>query len=128
MALVVLAGTWDGDRMVFDDEFVNLRLRMAGFGDGERVAIRVESEPEAKRHHQLKWYWGFILPQLAENGEPETVWDDRLRELFLPPGVETLSLTSFEQMADYNLRCEQYAAEVVGVVIQGPEEARRFAA
>lgn len=130
MSLVLAAGTWDGAKVVPDDQAMfHLRLRLAGFGDGERVTIRVESEPDAKRHHQLEWYWGYILPQVAANGETENRWDRRFRRMFLPPGVNgRLSRTTYEQMADYIVHCEEYAARVAGVVIQGPDEARRFVA
>jgi hypothetical protein len=129
MTLVLACGTWTGTTVQVDDEaFFPLRLRLAGFGNGERVVIRVESEPEAKRHHQLRWYYGYIVKQLCENGESEKEWDERLRGECLPPDVETLSAMTYEQMDAFNLRCEQYAAEVVGVVIQGPDEARQFVA
>lgn len=145
MSLVIAAGTWDGQSVRLDEQALfHLRLRLAGFGDGERVAIRVESEPEAKRYHQLQWYWGYIVKQLCETGDSERwwnehlivqcgsptreLWDDHLRSECMPPNVATLSAMTYEQMDAYNLRCEQYAAEVVGIVIQGPDEARQFAA
>lgn len=106
-----------------------LDARIAGLhpGDGELFVVRVEREADAKRHHQLKWYYGYIIEQTIEyTGETTADRDLHFRSLFLPFDVATLSDISYEQMQTYNVRCEQYAAEVIGVVVSGPDDARHY--
>ena len=54
--------------------------------------------------------------------------DTIFRSYFLPPDVPTLHLLSDDQMRDYNLHCEAYAAERIGVVVTGPDDARHYKA
>ena len=96
-------------------------------GEGELFVVRVEREADAKKHHQLKWYYGYIVNQCIEHtGETTKERDDHFRTMFLPFDVVTLSEISFEAMQVYNLSCEQYAAEVIGVVVSGPDDARHY--
>lgn len=123
-------GAWDGDRLRLVDPVVfNAAMKKLQPGDGETFVIRVEREADAKRHHQLKWYYGYIVKQCVEKtGYPVPEMDAMFRALFMPGDVATLSLMSFEQMEDFNRQCEHYAAETIGVVIEGPDGARRWVA
>lgn len=124
---------WDEDakRLWLDDPMVvnaQVRRRLKP-GAGERFVMRIEREADAKRHHQLKWYYGYVVKQcVAKTGYTAVEMDNIFRAEFMPRDVDTLSLMSFEQMADYNVHCEQYAAEVIGVVVKGPREAREWSA
>ena len=98
-------------------------------GDGEAFIARIEREADAKKYHRLKWYYGYIVKQTVEKTGytvPET--DAMYRALFIPQDVETLSLMSDEQMAEFNQQCEIYAADTIGVEIVGPHDARHWAA
>jgi hypothetical protein len=121
---------WDGEKLRLTDPVVfNASMRRLKPGDGEAFVIRVEREADAKRHHQLKWYYGFVVKQCVEKtGYPVPEMDAIFRAQFMPGDVETLSLMSYEQMEDFNRQCEQYAAEVIGVVVEGPDGARRWVA
>lgn len=131
-AHVTAACSWDSEsgRLVLDDQMLfSAGMRRMKPGAGERFIIRVEREAEAKRHHQLKWYFGYIVKQCcARTGYNAKEMDVIFRVEYLPPDVETLSDLSYEQMADYNVQCEKYAAEVIGVIVVGPREARDYIA
>jgi hypothetical protein len=126
---VKVFATWDGQGLYLDahlNEQVRRRLKPA---DGESFIVRVEREADAKRHHQLKWFYGYIVKQCVEKtGYAVPELDAMFRSLFIPGDVETLSLMSYEQMEDFNRQCEHYAAETIGVVIEGPDSARRWTA
>lgn len=114
---------------LLDEQGYKSAVKRLKLGEGEAVVIRIEREADAKRYHRLKWYYGYIVKQCVEHTGytvPET--DAMFRALFLPHDVETISLMSDEQMAEFNRQCEIYAAETVGVAIHGPEEARTWAA
>lgn len=123
---------WDADaeRLRLTDSVVfNAGMRRLKPGAGESFVIRVEREADAKRHHQMKWYFGYIVKQCVEKtGYSVPEMDAIFRSLFLPGDVDSLSLMSFEQMEDFNRQAEHYAAETIGVVIEGPDGARRWAA
>jgi len=129
---VSATAVWDGDqqRLRLADPLVfNAGMRRLKPGAGESFVIRVEREADAKRHHQLKWYFGYVVKQCVEKtGYAVPEMDQIFRALFMPGDVETLSLMSYEQMEDFNRQCEHYAAEVIGVVVEGPDNARRWAA
>lgn len=120
---------WDGARLHHDDVVLfnaKVRKRLQP-GAGETFIIRVEREAEAKKHHQLKWYWGYIVRQCIKHTyETATERDDDFRARFMPPDVPTLSLMSYEQMDVFNMHCEVFAAEVIGVSIIGPDDARHW--
>jgi len=80
-------------------------------------------------YHRLKWYYGYIVKQCCEHtGYSALEMDTIFRSYFLPPDVPTLHLLSDDQMRDYNLHCEAYAAERIGVVVTGPDDARHYKA
>lgn len=109
------------------DDLARRAVKKLKLGDGEVAVLRLEREADAKRHHQLKWLFGYVYKQVSERtgyAIPEV--DAMFRGLFLPGDVDTLSLLSYEQMADYTSQCEAYAAETIGVVVRGPDEARRY--
>ena len=126
MTHVTAKGSWDGARIRFADRAsFDAHVRRMKLGEGEAVVIRVEREADAKRYHQLKWYFGYIVKQCSEHtGYPVPELDVMFRALFLPPDVETLSLMPYEHMRDFLLQCEHYAAETIGVVVTGPADAR----
>lgn len=130
MSHVTALARWNADKreFAFDDGCaLAWQVRSMKPEAGERFAIRIEREQDAKKHHQLKWYYGYVIKQCVERtGYTVPELDAMFRALFMPGDVETLSLMSYEQMRDFNLQSEQYAAEVIGVVIVGPRE--RFAA
>lgn len=96
-------------------------------GDGETFIVRVEREDDAKKHHQLKWYFGYIVKQCCEKtGYTPVEMDTIFRALFLDPEVTTVSENTYEQQREFNLHCEQYAAEAIGVTVVGPDDARHF--
>lgn len=112
-----------------DPVMFNAGMKRLKPGDGETFVIRVEREADAKRHHQLKFLYGYCYKQVSEyTGFTMPEIDLMFRGLFLPPGVDTLSLMSYEQMADYTRAVEQYAAETIGLRIEGPNEARNWTA
>lgn len=123
---------WNGAQLVHDDvvRFNGQVRRRLKPGDGETFIVRVEREADAKKHHQLKWYWGFIVKQCyeAETGHTVNDFDEMFRAMFMPGDVATLSLMSYEQMRDFNIQCEEYAARVIGVVVTGPHDAREWVA
>lgn len=128
---VTSSATWmeDGERqlLVMPAGFTGRVKRKFKPGTGESFVVRVEREEDAKKHHQLKWYYGYLVKQISEHtGYPTPEVDAMLRALHMPPDVETLSLMSYEQMGDFNRLCEIYANEVVGIQIYGPEDARRW--
>lgn len=103
--------------------------RRAKWGDGTELVIRIEPLEEAKKHHQLKWFYGYIVKQCcAKTGYTVIEMDTIFRAEFLEPTVVTLSENSYEQQAEFNLNAERYAAEVIGVVVKGPREAREWTA
>lgn len=103
--------------------------KRAKWGEGVELVIRIEPLEEAKKHHQLKWFYGYIVKQCcAKTGYTVIEMDTMFRAEFLDPTVVTLSENTYDQMAEFNLNCERYAAEVIGVVVKGPNEARRWAA
>ncbi len=127
---VVARAAWDGERLRLDDPMVfSAGMRKLKPGDGEPFVIRIEREQDAKKHHQLKFLFGYCYKQVSEyTGFTMPEVDLMFRGLFLPPGVDTLSLLSYEQMQEFNRACEQYAAEVIGVVVMGPDDARNWTA
>jgi hypothetical protein len=128
---VKVSAAWDGERLQLDDvvAFNALVRRKLKPGDGEAFIVRVEREADAKRTHRLKWYYGYIVKQCcAKTGYTVLEMDTIFRAECLPPDVETISHMSDEQMADYNTLCEKFAAEAIGVVVEGPNDARRWAA
>lgn len=127
---VTAAAVWDGSQLQWaTGAFVNARVkRQLKPGDGESFVVRIEREADAKKHWQLKWYFGFCVKQCVEKtGYTVKEMDDYFRALLLPPDVMTISVMTYEQMRDYILAVEQHAAEVIGVVIVGPNEIRREA-
>jgi hypothetical protein len=124
--------TWDEERgslRLVDQVVFNARMRRMKPGQGEAFVLRVEREADAKRHHQFKWYFGYIVKQCcARTGYNAKEMDIIFRVEFLPPDVDTLSDLSYEQMADYNVQCEKHAAGVIGVIVVGPREARDYIA
>lgn len=119
----------NGKPVLTDSVIYHAGLRQMKLGEGEAVVVRVEREADAKRYHRLKWYFGFIVKQCVEKtGYTVPEMDTMFRALFMPADVSTLSLMSDEQFADFNTQCEAYAADVIGVVIVGPDDARRYAA
>lgn len=123
---VTAPATWDDDghRLVLDDLVLfNAGLRKLDPGAGERFIVRVEREADAKRHWQLKWYYGYCVKQCVEKtGYSVPEMDAIFRAECMPTDVETLSLMSYEQMRDFLILVEKYAAEVIGVVIVGPRD------
>lgn len=102
--------SWNEDisRLVLDDQVTfHAMLKRLEPGAGERFVVRVEREETAKKHHQLKWYFGDIVKQCcAKTGYTAIEMDTIFRVECMPPDVETLSLMTYEQMADYNVACE----------------------
>src|SRR5262245_43558706 len=97
--------------------------------DGESFVIVVMREADAKRHHQLKYLFGYLYKQVsAHTGYPFPAVDAMLRGLFLPHDVPTLSLMSYDQMREFILQCEAYAASTIGISIAGPDDARHWKA
>lgn len=125
---VTALSKWDGERLRLDDPTVfSAGMRKLKPGEGETFVVRVEREADAKRHHQLKWFYGYIVKQCVEKtGYTVPEMDAMFRALFLPGDVDTLSLMSYEQMEDFNRQCEHYAAETIGVAIVGPSDARNW--
>lgn len=122
--LAVYAG---GKLRLVDRDAFDKRLAKLQPGDGEPFVIRVEREAEAKKHHQLKWFFGYIVEQcIAYTGETAGDREIDFRSRFLPYDVSTLSEMNFDQMAEFNRQCEQYAADVIGVTISGPDDARHY--
>lgn len=119
---------WDGERLrLVDPVLFNARMRKLNPGEGETFYIRVEREAEARRRHRDKWYWGYIVAQcIKHTGETAKDRHDDFQARFLPPNVATYHELNDEQAADYNLHCEVYAAETIGVVIVGPHDARNW--
>lgn len=110
---------------VVDPNAYQRQLARMALGDGEAVEIRITRAAEAKRHWQLKWYYGYVVRQCCENGDTVKDMDVYFRTLFMPPDVVTLHDMSYEQMRDYLIQCEEHAARVMGVVITGPDEIRQ---
>jgi hypothetical protein len=127
---VTAQASWDEDkkRLVLDDSSLfNTRMSRLDPGAGERFVIRVEREADAKKYHRLKWYWGYVVKQCVEyTGHTVPEIDQMFRALFLPFDVPTISLLSDEQLREFNLQCEAYAAETIGVSITGPDDARHW--
>jgi hypothetical protein len=121
---------WDGTQLrLVDPKGYTASLQALDPGAGESFVVLVMREVEAKQHHQLKWYYGYIVKQCcAKTGYTVVEMDHIFRAEHMPRDVDTLSLMSYEQMADYNVNCERYAAEVIGVVVKGPHDAREWAA
>jgi hypothetical protein len=119
----------EGHLKLCDEKAFRAGIRRLKPGDGEVFVGRFEREADAKKYHQLKWYYGYIVKQcVGHTGYTVIEMDTIFRALFLPPDVKTLSEASYEQLHDYNLQCEQYSAETIGVVIEGPDSARSYAA
>ncbi len=126
-AHVTAAAVWTGEELRFTDLINSKVLRKLKPAAGECFVVRVEREDDAKKHHQLKWFYGFIVKQASEaTGYTVKETDDMFRALYMPPDVKTLSDMSYRQMADFNTQCEAYAAETIGVVIVGPDDARHY--
>jgi len=127
---VTALASWDEERgrLVLDEQHVfHARMRKLDPGAGERFVIRVEREAEAKRYHRLKWLYGYVIKQCVEHtGHTANEIELEFRTRFLPPGVTTISLMNDEQLRDFNLQCEAFAAETIGVVITGPDDARYY--
>lgn len=112
------------DQMLFSAQFKKLNPE-----EGEVFYGRFEREAEARRRHRDKWYWGYIVDQCIEHtGETARERHDDFQARFLPPECASYHEMNDEQAADYNLHCEVYAAETIGVVIEGPHEARNWTA
>jgi hypothetical protein len=127
-ALTLKATVRDNRIALLDEMAFHRGVKKLGLGEGESLVVRIEREADAKRHHQLRFLFGFVYKQVSEyTGYPIPEVDAMFRGLFMPADVETLSLMSYEQMADYIPQCEAYAAETIGVSIVGPESARRIA-
>lgn len=117
----------DGKLTVLDLVTMRAALRQMGLGDGEELVVRVERQQDAKRHHQLKWFHGYIVKQCIDfTGETAKERADDFKARFLPPDVPGLTEMSYEQMRDFNTHCEVFAGEVIGVSIVGPDDARRW--
>lgn len=125
---VTAVAAWDGERLRLADPTVfSAGMRKMKPAEGEPFVVRVEREADAKRHHQLKWFYGYIVKQCVEKtGYTVVEMDTMFRSLFMPHDVPTLSLMSYEQMQEFNRACEQYAAETIGIVIAGPHDARNW--
>lgn len=132
MSHVNAIAAWDEERgtlHLVDQMAFNARMRRLKPGQGESFVVRVEREADAKKHHQLKWYYGYIVKQCCQaTGYTVVEMDYLFRAEHMPRDVETLSLISYEQMADYNVNCEKTAAEEIGVIVVGPREARDYIA
>lgn len=114
-----------GTLHVVDPNLYRKHLAKMQLQDGECVEIRITRAEEAKKHWQLKFYYGYIIKQCCENGDTVKDMDTYFRALFLPPDVATISQMSYEQMRDYLIQCEEHAARVMGVVVTGPDEIRK---
>lgn len=121
-ALILSAVVKDGDVLITEDHESAQRQRAAKrWGEGCALKIRIEPEDEAKKHHQLKFYFGYVVkPCVEHTGYTMTEMDAIFRGLFMPADVETLSDMSYDQMALFNIACEEYAARVIGVQIERP--------
>lgn len=127
--VTALAVCTDGIAVAIDGVAFTSKQKRAKWGDGTELVIRIEPLEEAKKHHQLKWFYGYIVKQCcAKTGYTVIEMDTIFRAEFLEPTVVTLSENTYEQMAEFNLNCERYAAEVIGVAIKGPDSARRWVA
>ena len=119
----------NGTLHVVDPDRWQRDLAQLQIGDGEVVTIVVMAAADAKRYYQLKWYWGYLVKQAAEyTGYPLREMDAIFRIECLPPGVLTISTMTYDEMRDFILACEVYAAQTIGVVISGPEDIRTRAA
>jgi len=127
---VTATAVWDGERLRLTDQVVfHAGMRKLKPGDGEAFVVRVEREADAKRYHSLKWLFGYVYKQVSEEtGYSVPELDQMMRALHLPADVPTLSLASDEQLRAYILCCEVYAAEVIGITITGPNDARHYRA
>jgi hypothetical protein len=127
---VIALASWNADtkRLVFDEPTVfHARIVKLGPGAGERFIVRVEREEEAKRYHRLKWLYGYVIKQCVEHtGHTAAEIELEFRARFLPPDVPTISLMTDEQMRDFNIQCEHFAAETIGIEIIGPDDARHY--
>lgn len=129
---VTTHATWNEDegRLMLDsDAFFSTRMKRLEPGAGERFVVRVEREVEAIRYHRLKWYFGYIVKQCcAFTGYAAPEMDALFRSYFMPKDVPTLHLMSDDQMREFNIHCEAYAAQTIGVVVTGPDDARHYQA
>lgn len=118
-----------GTLQMLDPEGYARDVRQMRIGDGEEVEIRVSRAADAKQHSQLRWYFGYIVKQSAEStGYTLREMDAIFRVECLPPGTVTISTLTYDEMRDFILACEVYAAQTIGVVISGPDEIRKRAA
>lgn len=126
---VTAAATWDGERLRLTDPMVfSAGMKKLKPGAGETFFIRIEREAEARKRHQEKWYFGYIVEQcIAYTGETAKERDEDFRARFLPPDCKTYSDMNYEQAADYAIQCEIFAAETIGVVVKGPDDALTWA-
>lgn len=119
----------NGTLQMVDQDGYARDVRQMRLGEGEEVTIVILAAAEAKRHYQLKWYWGYIVPQSSEQtGYSIREMDDLLRVNCLPPGTVTISALTYDEMREFILACEVYAAQTMKVVISGPDEIRKRAA
>lgn len=97
----------DGRVALVNQRGYQAQVRGAGWGNGEALVLRIEPEADAKKHHQLKWYYGTLLPAYQDyTGDPDGHVMFKAR--YLPDGVTSLAQTTYEQMADFNQRVEAF--------------------
>jgi hypothetical protein len=99
--------------------------------EGKRVAVRVTRQSQTRSLSQNAWYWGCVIPLLAEacGYEPEEMHDALKHQFLRDRENEKAGLVLVKSSADLNTaeftdyveKCRRLAAGL-GVVIPDPGE------
>jgi hypothetical protein len=112
--LSIAAVVKDGKIEIVDRDFYLTRsARFAKkVGDGCMLRILIMEEEEAAKHSHYKHLFGHLLGPASEfNGDTVDEWKERVKALFLPDGMVSLTEMSAVQFEGFNKSVEQYIRE-----------------
>jgi hypothetical protein len=116
--------SWDAEkeRLVLDDQVsFHAGLRKLKPGAGERFVVRVEREEDALTEAQRRYYFAACIHPLSEyTGFSEPEMHVMVKAVCMPPGKTSIMQLSKEEMNAVISHVQQWAAEVVGLVLEDP--------
>lgn len=113
LALVVDAVVDAGKIRILDEDYYRTRASRAAkkWGDGTPLKVRIEPEPDAKTHAQLKYFHGYVLePMVNYTGDIDMKL--QMKFMFLADWQTSLADLSYEEMKVFTEKAQAWARTV----------------
>jgi hypothetical protein len=112
----------DGQPKLVDPVDYRAALKKVKWGEGEELLVRVEPKADALTEAQRRYYFGVCVHPLSNRtGYTEPEMHVLLKAVCLQPGKTSITQLSKAEMGEFIDAVQRYAADVIGVVLDVPE-------